>query len=136
MKYKDIKINIQVIDINKILLESKKDSNYAAYINFEDSVLDILIFRGYDVEETYDDSDEGCKYLRYTYIKIKDDVKLRILVVLKIAEYFSDKANVEESCSKSIGDDGVYIIVNQNIYTSYEAALRYIEASLDELEEM
>lgn len=134
MKCKNIKINIQVIEINRSFFGETQNKNYAAYINFEDSVLDNLVFRGYDLEETYGDSTEKGKYLQRTYVKESEGAKLRILVMLQLIECFTYKTNVKEGCAKSVGDDGVYIIVNDNSYTSYENALRYFEASLDEFE--
>lgn len=135
MKHKDTIFNIEVIDIDKGLTGVIKDRNYCAYRDFEDSVLDTFVFRGYDLEESHVTGTEDSKTQYHTYVKIEEDIELKITVILRVSDDFK---RLTQECNNQKRSDkvrNIYIIFNDDKFTSYEAALRCIEATLEEFEE-
>lgn len=127
--------------------------------DFEADILDMFEQRDYELEDEFGSPVKGSNSHYYIYTKVENGVKLKVLVKLRLSDHCipdrfirgkqvsqkDSSAKYTKELAKSIAKDkynqtrgyrsrNIDIVFNDKHYTSYEDALRDIEASLDEFD--
>lgn len=154
MKMKVVRFNIDVID-NNILSTSILEIDSEDFAEFEDSVLSTFAMNGYTFKECHQSNSKNSQSMYYTFFKIANSVKIKVLVMLSIsghqaptratkngrrlsAKYlrnrYAIKLNEDENDDMVKVSKSIEIIFNDKKFTSYDAALVAISKRLSELE--
>lgn len=101
MKTKVIRLTVEIEQGNLITSSDELTQEYIEYSNFEEDIQVNLELRGYTLEEEHESDRLGSCSKYMTFSKVEDDVKLKVVLVIRISDHKGKSKQISEGVWKS-----------------------------------